>query len=131
MPRAAKVAVEKKVKAKKDPNAPKKGLSGFMFFSQEQRPIVKEENPKASFGDLGKIVGEKWRNLDDSEKEPYQKKAEADKARYEREAAAYKATGSTGAGTKKSPSPAPKSPKKKAASSPSPSSPKSPNSPEV
>ena len=52
MPRAAKVAVEKKVKAKKDPNAPKKGLSGFMFFSQEQRPIVKEENPKASFGEF-------------------------------------------------------------------------------
>ena len=30
----------KKEKAKKDPNAPKRGLSAFMYFSNEERPKV-------------------------------------------------------------------------------------------
>lgn len=50
-PRAAKAEkAEKAVKAKKDPNAPKRPLSAYMFFSQDQRPTVKEENPDATFG---------------------------------------------------------------------------------
>lgn len=42
----------KAAKAKKDPNAPKRPLSAYMFFSQEHRSIVKDENPEASFGEL-------------------------------------------------------------------------------
>ena len=41
---------EKKPRAKKDPNAPKKALSAFMIFSSENRSKVKEENPDAGFG---------------------------------------------------------------------------------
>lgn len=37
-------------KKRKDPNAPKRGRSAYMFFSQEQRSTVKEENPEATFG---------------------------------------------------------------------------------
>jgi hypothetical protein len=33
-------AMLKKPKAKKDPNAPKQGLSAFMFFCKEERPKV-------------------------------------------------------------------------------------------
>jgi structure-specific recognition protein 1 len=43
---------KKKKKAKKDPNAPKRGLSAYMFFSTENRPQAKEENPDATFGEL-------------------------------------------------------------------------------
>ena len=45
-----KVATEKKKRTKKDPNAPKKALSAFMIFSQENRSKIKEANPDASFG---------------------------------------------------------------------------------
>ena len=38
-------------KAKKDPNAPKRALSAYMFFSQDWRERVKAENPDASFGE--------------------------------------------------------------------------------
>jgi hypothetical protein len=48
----AKSGVQKKTKAKKDPNAPKKGLSAFMIYSKENRARIKEENPEASFGTL-------------------------------------------------------------------------------
>lgn len=39
-------------KKKKDPNAPKRGLSSFMYFSNEVRAKLKAENPTATFGDL-------------------------------------------------------------------------------
>lgn len=33
-----------------DPNAPKRGLSAYMFFANEQRENVREENPGIKFG---------------------------------------------------------------------------------
>lgn len=33
-----------------DPNAPKRGLSAYMFFANEQRDRVREENPGITFG---------------------------------------------------------------------------------
>jgi hypothetical protein len=33
-----------------DPNAPKRGLSAYMFFANEQRESVREENPGITFG---------------------------------------------------------------------------------
>ncbi|KAF7727452.1 Non-histone chromosomal protein 6 [Apophysomyces ossiformis] len=88
--RSAKTAGDddKKKKRAKDPNAPKRGLSAYMFFSQENRQKVKDENKDASFGTIGKILGEKWKNMSDEEKKPYIEKAEADKKRYEEEKAA-------------------------------------------
>ena len=35
-----------------DPNAPKRGLSAYMFFANEQRESVREENPGIAFGKL-------------------------------------------------------------------------------
>ncbi|KAI9314175.1 high mobility group box domain-containing protein [Dichotomocladium elegans] len=75
-------------RGKKEKTGPKRGLSAYMFFSQDQRPKVKEENPDASFGSIGKILGEKWKNMSEQEKAPYVAKAEADKKRYEAEKAA-------------------------------------------
>jgi hypothetical protein len=55
-------------KKEKDPNAPKKGLSAFMIFSSENRSRIKEENPGASFGELGKLLGQKWREMNEEDK---------------------------------------------------------------
>ena len=33
-----------------DPNMPKRGLSAYMFFANEQRDKVREENPNIKFG---------------------------------------------------------------------------------
>jgi hypothetical protein len=35
---------------KKDPKAPKRALSAYMYFSQDWRERMKQENPEASFG---------------------------------------------------------------------------------
>lgn len=74
---------------KKDPNAPKRSLSAYMFFANENRDIVRAENPGISFGQVGKVLGEKWKALQGDEKVPYENKAEADKKRYEKEKAEY------------------------------------------
>jgi len=53
----------KKKRKKKDPNAPKKPCSAFFHFSKKMRPRIKDENPEATFGQLGKIIGEQWSKL--------------------------------------------------------------------
>ncbi|KAK5633149.1 hypothetical protein RRF57_008863 [Xylaria bambusicola] len=97
-----------KRKGKKDPNAPKRGLSAYMFFANEQRENVRDENPGISFGaidpvgsnpqysgtntatgQVGKILGERWKALNDKQRAPYEAKAAADKKRYEDEKQAY------------------------------------------
>ena len=60
-----------------------------MFFANEQRENVREENPGISFGQVGKLLGERWKALDDKQRTPYEAKAAADKKRYEDEKAAY------------------------------------------
>ncbi|KAI7885605.1 hypothetical protein K492DRAFT_141417 [Lichtheimia hyalospora FSU 10163] len=74
-------------KRSKDPKGPKRSLSAYMFFSQDKRASVKEENPDASFGQIGKILGQKWKEMSDEEKKPYNDQAAKDKQRYEREKA--------------------------------------------
>ncbi|KAJ1873988.1 Non-histone chromosomal protein 6 [Coemansia sp. RSA 1722] len=76
-------------RAKKDPNAPKRSLSAYMFFSQANRKTVKDDNPEATFGNIGKILGDMWKGMSDKEKAPFFKQAEDDKKRYEAEKAAY------------------------------------------
>ncbi|MCJ1466593.1 Non-histone chromosomal protein 6 [Pseudocyphellaria aurata] len=96
-------------KKKGHPNAPKRGLSAYMFFANEQRDNVREENPGITFGQrvpecvstdranepcattgqVGKVLGERWKALNMKQREPYEAKAKTDKQRYEDEKASY------------------------------------------
>lgn len=60
-----------------------------MFFANEMRDAVRSENPGIAFGQVGKVLGEKWKLLAAAEKSPYEDKAAADKKRYEKEKAEY------------------------------------------
>jgi structure-specific recognition protein 1 len=60
---------KEKAAKKKDPNAPKKALSPYMFFTQEHREIIKEENPGIGFGEVAKKLGAKWKSMSDEDKE--------------------------------------------------------------
>jgi len=96
--KAAEKAEKPARKTKKDPNAPKRALSAYMFFSQDWRERIKTENPDAGFGEVGKLLGAKWKELDDEEKKPYVEQAARDKERAEEEKTAYdnKKSGSGG-----------------------------------
>ncbi|KAF5125374.1 Non-histone chromosomal protein 6 [Metarhizium anisopliae] len=87
-----KVKRGKKDDGKKIPErGPKRGLSAYMFFANEQRENVRAENPNITFGQVGKVLGERWKALNDKQRAPYEAKAAADKKRYEDEKAAFQA----------------------------------------
>ncbi|PNW88436.1 hypothetical protein CHLRE_01g029450v5 [Chlamydomonas reinhardtii] len=91
-------AKPKKERKKKDPNAPKKNLSAFMYFSNSNRDKVKAENPGIAFGEVGKLLGERWKAMSAEEKAPYDEMAAKDKVRYADAMKAYKASGAAGGG---------------------------------
>ena len=78
-----------KKKAKKDPNAPKRGKSSYFFYMDAMRDKVKQDNPEASFSEIGKLLGAGWKKLSSDEKAKYEKMAEKDKQRYQKEMAGY------------------------------------------
>jgi HMG (high mobility group) box len=85
-------------KKAKDPNAPKRASTSYLYFSNEMRPKLKERQPELTFGELGQKLGEMFRNLTPEEKEKYEKLARDDKARFSKETAAYKAKQDGGGG---------------------------------
>ncbi|KAG8927264.1 Non-histone chromosomal protein 6 [Tulasnella sp. 418] len=86
----------KKAAASKD-KGPKRPLSAFMYFCKDWRERVKAENPSASFGEVGKLLGAKWKELDEADKTSYLEEAAKDKARYDAE----KESGEGGGGASK------------------------------
>ena len=70
---------------KKSPTGPKRGLSSYIFFCQENRAIIKKEEPDFDAKEVTRELGRRWSSLSDTEKEPFIKLAEADKIRYEKE----------------------------------------------
>lgn len=81
---------KKKPRKKKDPNAPKKAMTGFMFFSQVERENLKKSDPGMGFTDVGRTLGERWKKMSAEEKAPYETKAKADKERYNAAMADYR-----------------------------------------
>jgi len=75
----------------KDPNAPKRGMSAFLLYSKDLRETVKNEYPNLKTSEISKVLGEKWKALDESEKQPWVDRAAIESERYNQEKAAYKA----------------------------------------
>lgn len=79
----------RKQKKQKDPNAPKRSMSGFFWFSSEGRVKVKAANPDFSIGDVAKELGKQWADLNEKDKSRFEAMAEKDRERYEREKTEY------------------------------------------
>jgi hypothetical protein len=77
-------------KKKKDPNAPKRSKTSYIFFANEMRVKLKKENPSMTFGEVGKKIGEMFRALSSDEKKKYEEMAQKDKERARKEMASYK-----------------------------------------
>lgn len=68
-------------KAFKDPNAPKKAMTSFLWFCDEMRPIVRNAHPTLTIGETAKILGHMWK---DTDKSKYEAIAARDKERFTR-----------------------------------------------
>ncbi len=55
--------------------ASKRTPSSYILFAKDQRPVVKAENPSASFGDINRKLGQMWQALGEAEKKVYIDKA--------------------------------------------------------
>jgi len=89
----SKGGVVRRQKRTKDPNAPKRALSAFFWFCNDERPKVRSANPKYTVGEVAKELGKKWGVTTSSAKAKYEAMAAKDKARYAKESAAYKSKG--------------------------------------
>lgn len=83
----------KKRKKIKDPNAPKRPLTAFFLFINDERSKVKQANPEFTVGEVSKELGRRWAAADSSIKSKYEEMADKDKARFEREMTEYKKRG--------------------------------------
>ena len=79
-----------KSKPKKDPTMPKKPLSSYFLFSQEERLKIKVENPSFSIGECAKELGRRWAVVSPEEKKRYQQLADQARQKYDQEMAAYR-----------------------------------------
>jgi|TARA_Y100000589_G_scaffold323267_1_gene357524 hypothetical protein len=77
------------LKAKKDPNKPKRPKSAFLIFCDDERSklIEKEKSKlkkgeKFSLGVVQKKLGELWKKLPDSKKKKYEEQTEKEKEEY-------------------------------------------------
>lgn len=84
--------LRKRKRAKKDPNAPKRALSAFFFFSNEKRPEVQQGHPEWKVGQVAQELGRFWKTLTEEEKAVYEKKAAEDKERYGEQMKVYRDT---------------------------------------
>ena len=82
-----------KLKAKKDPNRPKRPGSAYAFFSSEYREGYKKKTKgaKINFTEMNKTIGAAWGKLNDTQKKKYNDLAEKDRERYNAEMEKYNA----------------------------------------
>jgi HMG (high mobility group) box len=77
---------------RKDAAAPKKPLTAYNAFFREQRAklgVPKTHAEQKNFQELGKFMGRRWKELNESERQVYEDMAEADRVRYSAEMTAY------------------------------------------
>jgi len=79
----------KKAKKVKDPNAPKRGSSAYILYSNSRREALKKEQPNLDHKQIIQTLSKEWNALSESAKAPFNKQAEAEKARYIKEKEAY------------------------------------------
>lgn len=84
----------KKKKVAKDPDAPSRPTSSYMFFAKEMRPAAVKKNPDAKLTEISKILGEIWKGLDKTKggkggAKKFEDMAAVDRERYAKEMEVY------------------------------------------
>ena len=76
-----------------DIKEPKGTRNAYLFYANANRVRLQKENPSAGLGEISKLVGQAWKDLDDVDQAHYIELAAEDKKRYELELATFKAAG--------------------------------------
>jgi len=76
----------------KDPDKPKRGKSGFLFYCDTKRPIIKQENPELTVKEIVSKLGTEWQILksnNSNEISKYEEMSSKDRNRYKQEMKSY------------------------------------------
>jgi hypothetical protein len=58
-------------RSRKDPSAPKRPMSAFLFYSQGKRQELKEQNPMLKNTDISRLLGEMWKKASEDDRGPH------------------------------------------------------------
>lgn len=72
-------------------DAPSGSLSSYMLFANDEAPKVRAEFPGLKFGEVSRILGQRWWGLTDDERAPYDALAEVERKRLEAETQSHSA----------------------------------------
>ena len=65
-------------------------MSPFLFFSNEKRQEMQQNNPDMRMTDITSKLGEMWREMSDEAKQPYVEKSKEARERYHKEQEVYR-----------------------------------------
>ncbi|KAJ2743837.1 FACT complex subunit ssrp1 [Coemansia sp. BCRC 34301] len=79
----------------RDPNKPKRPMTGYLLFLQDKIPELKKEHPNATSSELFKLGGPAWTSLDENERRPFMMEAESLQSKYQDDKAKYESSQGT------------------------------------
>lgn len=79
-----------KRRLKKPKDFPKRTMSAFLMYSQEQRPSLRKRMPTVCAADLSRILASEWHGLSDEAKHPYVERERQERQQYNESVREYR-----------------------------------------